>query len=127
MPRHLRLLLLCSAVCATAVMSLSAQQMNPTPNRHAGEGEGPVARLVIRGITFIDGTGAPPRGPMDIVVQNNRITDVVSVGFRRRDQRAQPAAKGARSTAPAYRCRLSTHVHCGGGQARDPDTSTSCG
>ena len=37
--------------------------------------------MVIRGITVIDGTGAPPRGPMDIVVQNNRITEVSSVGF----------------------------------------------
>jgi len=81
MPRYLRLWFLCAAVCVTAVMSLSAQQMNPTPNRQSGDGEGPFDRLVIRGITVIDGTGAPPRGPMDIVVQNNRITDVVSVGF----------------------------------------------
>src|SRR5262245_64923361 len=81
MPRHLRLLLLCSAVCVTAVVSMSAQQMNPTPNRGAGDGEGPFERLVIRGVTVIDGTGAPPRGPMDIVVQNNRITEVASVGF----------------------------------------------
>ena len=50
-------------------------------NRGAGDGEGPFDRLVIRGITVIDGTGAPPRGPMDVVVQNNRITDVNSVGF----------------------------------------------
>ena len=55
--------------------------MHPTPTRQAGEGEGPFDRLVIRGVTVIDGTGAPPRGPMDIVVQNNRITDVSSVGF----------------------------------------------
>ncbi len=56
-----------AAVVAT--VSLSAQQMQPTPNRKAGEGEGPFDRMVIRGITVIDGTGAPPRGPMDVVVE----------------------------------------------------------
>ena len=126
MPRHLRLLLLCSAVCATAVMSLSAQQMNPTPNRQAGDGEGPFDRLVIRGITVIDGTGAPPRGPMDIVVQNSRITDVVSVGFPgvAINERNRPA-KGAKEIdgtgmylMPGF---VDAHVHCGGGQARDPE------
>ena len=95
MSRPLRWILMCSAVCVTAVISLSAQQMNPTPNRQAGDGEGPFERLVIRGITVIDGTGAPPRGPMDVVVQNNRITDVASVGFPGvADQRARPAAEG---------------------------------
>lgn len=57
-----------------------AQQINPAPNRKAGEGEGPFDRLVIRGVTVIDGTGAEPRGPMDIVVEKNRITEVRSVG-----------------------------------------------
>ena len=48
------------------------------PDRH--EGDGPFPRLVIRGATLIDGTGAPPRGPVDIVVEGNRITDIASVG-----------------------------------------------
>src|SRR6476620_1495788 len=48
------------------------------PDRH--EGDGPFPRLVIRGATLIDGTGGPPRGPVDIVVENNRIIDVVNVG-----------------------------------------------
>jgi hypothetical protein len=54
-------------VAVAASVSLSAQ-MQSTPNRRAGEGEGPFDRMVIRGITVIDGTGAPPRGPMDVVV-----------------------------------------------------------
>ena len=37
------------------------------------EGVGPFARLVIRGATLIDGTGAPPVGPVDIVVEQDRI------------------------------------------------------
>jgi len=40
--------------------------INPAPNRRLGEGEGPFERLVIRGATVIDGTGAQPRGPIDI-------------------------------------------------------------
>ena len=45
------------------------------------EGDGPFARLIIRGATLIDGTGAPPRGPVDIVIENNRITDIANVGY----------------------------------------------
>lgn len=56
-------------------------RMIPAPDRGADEGEGPYSRLIIRGATVIDGTGAPPRGPMDIVIEGNRIIDVVSVGY----------------------------------------------
>jgi cytosine/adenosine deaminase-related metal-dependent hydrolase len=52
----------------------------PAPDRGADEGEGPFQRLIIRGATLVDGTGAPPVGPMDIVVEGNRITEVRSVG-----------------------------------------------
>ena len=52
--------------------------MAPTPPR--AEGEGPFERLIIRGATLIDGTGAPPIGPVDIVIEGNRIREVKSVG-----------------------------------------------
>ena len=58
-----------------------SQDANPAPNRPTGEGEGPFDRLIIRGATLIDGTGAPPRGPVDIVVERNRITRIADVGF----------------------------------------------
>ncbi|MHA7815127.1 MAG: amidohydrolase family protein [Pseudohaliea sp.] len=45
------------------------------------EGSGPYERLVIRGATVIDGTGAPPIGPADIVIEGDRITDVRLVGY----------------------------------------------
>lgn len=51
------------------------------PNRRTDEGEGPYKRLVIRGATVIDGTGAPPVGPVDIAIEGNRIVEVRSVGF----------------------------------------------
>lgn len=56
-------------------------QMIPAPDRGPGEGEGPFERLIIRGATLIDGTGAPPIGPVDIVIENNRIAEVESVGY----------------------------------------------
>ena len=55
--------------------------MIPAPDRQDGEGEGPFERLIIRGATLIDGTGAPPIGPVDIVIENNRIAEVKSVGY----------------------------------------------
>ena len=45
------------------------------------QGEGPYDQLIIRGATLINGNGAPPLGPVDVVVENNRITDVKSVGY----------------------------------------------
>ena len=50
----------------------------PAPAR--AEGEGPFKRLILRGVTLIDGTGAPAIGPVDIVIEKNRIVDVASVG-----------------------------------------------
>ena len=45
------------------------------------EGDGPFIQLIIRGITMIDGTGAPPIGPVDIVVKQNKITGIRAVGY----------------------------------------------
>jgi imidazolonepropionase-like amidohydrolase len=63
------------ALLATSIASeLFAQR--PAPNRRAGEGEGPFPTLVIRGATLIDGTGGPPRGPVDIRISGNRIVSI---------------------------------------------------
>jgi hypothetical protein len=56
-----------------------AQNAAPAPKR--AEGDGPFEKLIIRGATLVDGTGAPPRGPVDIVVMQNKITQIVDVGF----------------------------------------------
>jgi imidazolonepropionase-like amidohydrolase len=50
----------------------------PAPPR--AEGEGPFKRLILRGVTLIDGTGAPAMGPVDIVIEKNRIAEVAPVG-----------------------------------------------
>ncbi|MGH9718737.1 MAG: amidohydrolase family protein [Bryobacteraceae bacterium] len=94
-------------------------RITPAPDRRTGEGEGPFDRLVIRGITVIDGTGAPPRGPVDIVVNGNRIAEVKSVGAPRVpiEDRGRPA-KGAKEIdgsgmylLPGF---VDLHVHTGG-------------
>ena len=43
--------------------------------------EGPFEQLIIRGVTLINGNGAPPIGPVDVVVEQNRITKVSTVGY----------------------------------------------
>jgi imidazolonepropionase-like amidohydrolase len=40
------------------------------------ESEGPFARLVIENAILVDGTGAPPRGPVSIVIEGERITGI---------------------------------------------------
>jgi hypothetical protein len=44
------------------------------------EGDGPYTQLIIRGVTLINGTGAPPFGPVDIVIEKNRIVKIQNVG-----------------------------------------------
>ena len=43
--------------------------------------QGPYKQLIIRGVTLINGNGAPPLGPVDVVVENDRITQVQTVGY----------------------------------------------
>ena len=84
--RHLarRALPAAAAVVVAATLALlpataAAQFVQPGPDR--GEGDGPFGRLVIRGAIVIDGTGAPPRGPVDIVIEGNRIARIAGVGY----------------------------------------------
>ena len=65
-------------ICCMAYFSANGQQVEKAPPR----AEGIYAnRLIIRGVTMIDGTGAPPQGPMDIVVEKNIITQIRNVGY----------------------------------------------
>lgn len=65
------LVLLFTATCAQAAIP-------PAPERD--EGEGPFDQLILRGVTVINGTGSPAFGPADVVIENNRITEVRIVG-----------------------------------------------
>src|SRR5690242_9916891 len=81
--RLLVLLTLAVAALAAPAAPCAAQErarMEQVPPRTGGEGEGPYSKLVIRGAMVIKGDGSPPIGPMDIVIQNNRIVSVQSAG-----------------------------------------------
>lgn len=65
--------LLAAVVAALAGPALAQTGMEPVPDRQPGDGEGSCQALLIAGATVIEGTGAPPVGPVDILVQGNRI------------------------------------------------------
>jgi hypothetical protein len=68
------------ALCAVAIFPFKAfSQIIPAPDRR--EGDGPYGRLILRGVTLIDGTGSPPLGPVDVVIQQNRIAEIKVVGY----------------------------------------------
>ncbi len=95
MKRHHTILRVTLAAAATLALAASAwaQGMEVTNPRRSDEGGGPYTRLVIRGATVIDGTGALPRGPVDIVVEGDRILEIRSVGFPKLpiNDRSRPA------------------------------------
>lgn len=72
---------------------------------------------MIRGGTLIDGTGAPPRGPVDIVIVNNKIARIHDVTGQRPDRPRPPrdAVHEIDATGmvvmPGF---VDLHVHAGG-------------
>jgi imidazolonepropionase-like amidohydrolase len=77
-PMRPRLSLLAFAFAFLAAGAFAA--VAPAPERRSGEGEGPYGELILRGVVIVDGTGAPPYGPADVVIRGNRIASIVSVG-----------------------------------------------
>lgn len=107
------------ALTALLAAAPLAAQMEVTTARRADEGGGPYERLIIRGATIIDGTGAPPQGPMDIVVEGDRIAEIRSVGYPHvpidEDGRPQGATQEIDGTGmyvmPGF---IDMHAHTGG-------------
>jgi imidazolonepropionase-like amidohydrolase len=95
------------------------ESLKAAPNRRADEGRGPFKTLVIRGAMLIDGTGAPPQGPVDIVISGNRIASVRSAGTPglppRQNRQPQSADHEIDGTGmyvlPGF---VDMHVHAGG-------------
>ena len=69
-----------AALALLVSQAAPAQEMQRVPDRQPGEGQGPYATLLISGGTVIDGTGAPPVGPVDILVEGNRIAGLYPGG-----------------------------------------------
>ena len=67
-------------VPATVMAQAGGPRMEQVPDRRADEGAGPYRKLVIRGPMMIAGDGAPPLGPVDIVIEGNRIASVDLAG-----------------------------------------------
>lgn len=90
-------------------------------------GEGPFDQLIIRGVTLINGDGSPPRGPMDIVVENNKIVNMQIVGYPgvKIDESKRPKLKSGGKELDASGMYLlpgfiDMHTHIGGkGQGAD--------
>jgi hypothetical protein len=79
MPMRLRLHLAAALAFSALAIAPALAQIPEAPDR--AEGDGPFARLILRGGILVDGTGAPPIGPVDIVVENERITRIQTVGY----------------------------------------------
>lgn len=81
----------------------------PAPSRRTDEGQGPFARLVIDSVMLVDGLGSPPRGPVSLVIEHDRITGIASrppapvAGEQRFDGRGMTALPGF----------IDAHVHIG--------------
>jgi hypothetical protein len=104
--------------------ALQRDPLTPAPNRAGGEGFGPYKTMVIRGAMLIDGTGGPPRGPVDIVVNDNRITQIRNAGTPGLPARANRSPKAdyeidatGMYVMPGF---VDLHVHAGGAP-KNPD------
>jgi len=92
------------------------EDLKPAPPR-GNQGEGPFEKLILRGATLIDGTGAMPRGPVDIVIEKNRIVEIKNVGVphvpideKERPQGATKEIDASRSYVLPGFVNLHTHV-----------------
>jgi imidazolonepropionase-like amidohydrolase len=88
-----RLLILTLALCATTasqaaepgeeiITAVLAQGIEPpkTAPPRGAESAGPFARLLLRNGFLVDGSGAPPRGPVDILIERDRIAEIRGAG-----------------------------------------------
>lgn len=85
--REIRNILTAGACAVAAMASLGTPALaqsvgGSSPSIAPREnGEGPYGRLILRNLIMIDGTGAPAQGPFDIVISNDRIERIVSIGW----------------------------------------------
>ncbi|WP_337881553.1 amidohydrolase family protein [Rheinheimera sp.] len=79
MPAFTRLCHLLLLSLSVSLAAAPATERTPSATERQ-QGDGPYKRLILRGVTYISGEGAPPVGPVDMVIEKDRITDIVTVG-----------------------------------------------
>ena len=102
---------------------------NLTFSQESYLGDGPYSQLIIRGVTLINGDGSPPRGPIDIVIENNVIKDIKVIGYPgvEINENYRPKLKKGGHELDATGMYLlpgfiDMHGHIGGGaQGADPE------
>lgn len=119
------LIVVARKVCVLVVLAsffalpahLMAQGVPEAPPR--AEGEGQFDRLILHGGILIDGTGAPPSGPVQVVIEQNIITRISGVGTPGMPIRTPPEARAGEKVLdvrgmyilPGF---IDMHVHTGG-------------
>ena len=69
----------CTALLTLFISQISMAAPPAAPDRT--EGDGPYQRLILRGGTLINGEGAPAVGPVDIIIENDTIVRIDTVGY----------------------------------------------
>lgn len=94
-------ILLASLSALALAGSVSAQSLGQAEKREVADpipprtlGEGPWPRTVLRNAIYVDGTGAPAQGPVDIVIENDRIVQIASIGAPGAIEEARRPPKG---------------------------------
>ena len=111
------------------VLTISLLISNFSWGQEKNISEGPFNQLIIRGVTLINGNGSPPRGPVDIVVEDDKIVSIRNVGYPgvEINERRRPKLKSNGREIDANGMYIlpgfiDMHGHIGGGaQGADPD------
>lgn len=115
----------CVLLLLVMTAATSSAQVSKAPERK--EGMGPYTQLIIRGVTLINGTGAPPIGPVDIVIEQNRIVQIRALGSP--DAKIEPAKRPQLKTGgKELNCEgmyalpgfVDMHGHIGGAEQGTP-------
>ena len=97
---------------ALLIGQVNAKAGPRAPDKQDSESQGPYTQLILRGVNVITGEGAPARGPVDIVVEQDRIVNIVNVGHPDVPIIAnRPVLKEGWQRTRAQRCLRVTRLH----------------
>jgi hypothetical protein len=104
-----------SIQCACAQLNPPPKVVQDDPIPPRTQGAGPFKRLVLRSAYLVDGSGSPAQGPVDIVIEGNRIARIYTLGAPGRIEAGKRAPKGDYEldlagyyVLPGF---IDTHVH----------------